>query len=68
MGEEVRFHQVSWPKLCSLIFEGGWGVWNLLFFYRALLGKRLWCCVYERGSLKKGSGCEIWQLVGRVVL
>jgi hypothetical protein len=48
MGEEFKFHLVSWTKVCTLIFEGGLGVWNLLVFNRALLGKWLWRYVHER--------------------
>jgi len=25
VGEEFRFHLVSWSKVCSLISKGGWG-------------------------------------------
>jgi len=25
LGEEFRFHLVSWSKVCSLISKGGWG-------------------------------------------
>jgi hypothetical protein len=26
LGEEFKFHLLSWPKVCSLIVEGGLGV------------------------------------------
>jgi hypothetical protein len=25
LGEEFKYHLVIWSKVCSLIFEGGWG-------------------------------------------
>jgi hypothetical protein len=37
LGEKLKYHLVSWSKVCSQIFEGGLGVWNLLMFNRALL-------------------------------
>jgi hypothetical protein len=36
MGEEVKFHMVRWPKVCSPINEGGLRVRNLHMFNRAL--------------------------------
>jgi hypothetical protein len=51
MGEEVNFYLVSWSKVCSLITEGGLGVWNLLTFNRALMGMWLWRYAYEREAL-----------------
>jgi hypothetical protein len=39
LGEEFKFRLVSWSKVYSLISEGGLGIWNLLKFNRALLGK-----------------------------
>jgi hypothetical protein len=32
LGEEFKFHLVSWPNVCSPIFMGGLGVQNLLMF------------------------------------
>jgi hypothetical protein len=39
LGEEFKYHLVSWPKVCTLIFEGGLGIRNLLRFNHDLLGK-----------------------------
>jgi hypothetical protein len=39
IGEEFKFHLVSWDKVCSLISEGGLGIHNLRMFSHALLGK-----------------------------
>jgi hypothetical protein len=41
LGEEFKYHLVSWSKVCSPISEGGLGIRNLLMFNRALLGKWL---------------------------
>jgi hypothetical protein len=51
MGEEFKFHLVSFTKLCSLISEGGLGVRNLLIFNRALMGKWLWRYVHEKEAI-----------------
>jgi hypothetical protein len=40
--EEFKFLLVSLSKVCTIIYEGGLGVWNLLSFNRTLLGKWLW--------------------------
>jgi hypothetical protein len=56
LGEEFKFHLVSWSKVCSSITEGGLGVQNFLMFNRALLGKRLWRYVHGRDRL----GGELW--------
>jgi len=41
LGEEFKYHLVSWSKICFPIFEGGLGIRNLMVFNRALLGKWL---------------------------
>ena len=41
IGEEFKFHLVNWPKVCSPVWEGGFGIRNLRCFNRALLGKWL---------------------------
>uniref|UniRef100_A0A2N9FVR5 Reverse transcriptase domain-containing protein n=1 Tax=Fagus sylvatica TaxID=28930 RepID=A0A2N9FVR5_FAGSY len=42
LGEELKFHLVSWPKICEPIRSGGLAIWNLRRFNQALLGKWLW--------------------------
>ena len=42
MGEETKFHLVSWSKICEPIQNGGLWVKDLQRFNRALLGKWLW--------------------------
>jgi hypothetical protein len=39
IGDEFKYHLVSWDKVCSPIFEGGLGIRNLRMFNCALLGK-----------------------------
>jgi hypothetical protein len=46
LSKGLKFHLVSWSKVCPPIFEGGLSVRNLLRFNYALLGKWLWCYVY----------------------
>jgi hypothetical protein len=48
LGEEFKYHLVSWSKVCSPISEGGLGIRNLMVFNRALLGKWLWRYGLER--------------------
>jgi len=48
LGEEFKYHLISWSKTCSPISEGGLGIRNLRIFNRALLGKWLWRYVHER--------------------
>jgi len=50
MGEEFKYHLVSWSKVCTPISEGGLGFRNLLKFNRALLGKWLWWFGIERDA------------------
>ena len=36
LGDEFKYHLVSWSQVCSLITEGGLGISNLLMFNRVL--------------------------------
>jgi hypothetical protein len=51
LGEEFKYHRVSWSKFCFSISKGGLGINNLLVFNRALFGKWLW---------RYGCGREAW--------
>jgi hypothetical protein len=48
LGEEFKFHFVSYSEVCSPILECGVGIRNLLKFNCALLGKWFWRYVHER--------------------
>jgi len=48
IGEEFKYHLVSWSKVCSPISEGGLGIQNLRIFNKALLRKWLWRYAHER--------------------
>jgi hypothetical protein len=50
MGEEFKYHLVSWAKVCTPISKGGLGIRNLVLFNSALLGKWLWCFGLERDA------------------
>jgi hypothetical protein len=48
LGDEFKYHMVSWSKVCSPITEGDLGIQNLRIFNKALLRKWLWRYVHER--------------------
>jgi hypothetical protein len=48
IGDEFKYHLVSWSKVCNPISEDGLGIKNLVMFNRALLGKWLWRYGVER--------------------
>jgi hypothetical protein len=50
MGEEFKYHLVSWAKVCIPISKGGLGIRNLVVFNLALLGKWLWHFGMERDA------------------
>jgi hypothetical protein len=54
LGEEFKYHLVSWSKVCSPISEEGLGIGNLMMFNRALLGKWLW-----RYGLEREAWCRV---------
>jgi hypothetical protein len=39
IGDEFKYHLVSWDKVCSSISKGGLGIHNLRMFNCALLSK-----------------------------
>lgn len=41
IGDEFKYHLVSWLKVCTTISEGGLGIRNSMMFNCALLGKWL---------------------------
>jgi hypothetical protein len=53
IGEEFKYHLVSWSTVCSPISEGGLGIRNLRIFNKTLLGKWLWRYVHEREALRR---------------
>jgi hypothetical protein len=67
LGEEFKYHLVSWSIVCSPISEGGLGIKNLRIFNQTLLGKWLWHYAHEREALwrsvvdaKYGSSWASW--------
>jgi len=51
LGEDFKYHLVSWFTVCSPISEVGLDIRNLRTFNKALLGKWLWCYEHEREAL-----------------
>jgi hypothetical protein len=48
LGEEFKYHLVSWSKVCSPLSKGGLRIQNLLVFNHALLGDFGTMCMRER--------------------
>ncbi|KAG7984487.1 hypothetical protein I3843_04G163600 [Carya illinoinensis] len=53
VGEEKKFHLVSWKKVCQPLDGGGLGIKDLKVFNKALLGKWLWRYHLESEALWK---------------
>ena len=51
MGDEFEHHLVGWDKVCTPKEKGGLGVRNLVFFFKAVLGKWLWRIGLEENNL-----------------
>jgi hypothetical protein len=51
IGDEFKYHLVSWSIVCSPISEGGLGIRKFRIFNQASLGKWLWRFVHEREAL-----------------
>ena len=58
MGEEFKYHLVSWDRVCEMLCYGGLGIKNLVLFNQALLGKWLWQYAIEKEAL----WCKIVEL------
>ena len=50
LGDEFKYHLVSWRNVCEPLQNGGLGVRNLVLFNQSLLGNWLWRYV-EREAL-----------------
>jgi hypothetical protein len=50
IGEEFKYHLVSWSKVCTPISKGELSIRNLLIFNCALSGKWLWQFGIERDA------------------
>jgi hypothetical protein len=68
LGEEFKYHLVSWSIVCSTISERGLGIHNLRLSNQALLGKWLWGYVNEIDAWWKAVGRQIWLQLGQVML
>jgi hypothetical protein len=75
IGEDFKYHLLSWSKVCTPISEGGLGIRNLLMFNRTLLGKWLWQFGIERDVWWRvavdskfdslwGGQCSLWPVGG----
>jgi hypothetical protein len=48
LGDEFKYHLVSWSNVCSSTSEGGLGIQDLLMSNRTLLRKWSWRYAHER--------------------
>jgi hypothetical protein len=51
LGDDFKYHLVSWSMVCIPTREGGLGIRNLRLFNKALLGKWLWRYEHEKEAL-----------------
>ena len=51
MGDEFKYHLVSWRNVCEPLQNGGLGIRNLVHFNQELLGKWLWYYALEGDAL-----------------
>uniref|UniRef100_A0A2N9HRV7 Kinesin motor domain-containing protein n=1 Tax=Fagus sylvatica TaxID=28930 RepID=A0A2N9HRV7_FAGSY len=51
MGEEFKYHLVSWDRVCKPLRYGGLGIKILVLFNQAFLGKWLWRYATEKEAL-----------------
>ena len=51
MGDEFKYHLVSWRNVSEPLQNGGLGIRNLVHFNQELLGKWLWYYALERDAL-----------------
>jgi hypothetical protein len=59
IGEEFKYHLVSWSKVCTPISEGWMGIRNLVMFNCTLLGKWLRRYGIERVAMDSKFG-SLW--------
>uniref|UniRef100_A0A2N9J9F5 Reverse transcriptase domain-containing protein n=1 Tax=Fagus sylvatica TaxID=28930 RepID=A0A2N9J9F5_FAGSY len=51
LGEDFKYHLVSWDRVCTPLYYGGLGIRRLLPYNQALLGKWLWRYAREKEAL-----------------
>ena len=51
LGEEFKYHLVSWDRVCQPLCYGGLGIRKLVLYNQALLGKWLWRYAREKEAL-----------------
>uniref|UniRef100_A0A2N9IC54 Reverse transcriptase domain-containing protein n=1 Tax=Fagus sylvatica TaxID=28930 RepID=A0A2N9IC54_FAGSY len=51
LGEDFKYHLVSWDRVCTPLSYGGLGIRKLLLYNQALLGKWIWRYAREKEAL-----------------
>ena len=51
LGEDFKYHLVSWDRVCTPLCYGGLGIRKLLLYNQALLGKWIWRYAREKEAL-----------------